>query len=60
MRKTWFKDGAALFPMVTMNGRVSQRMGNTFEEIHRNGAIAYAIYNYVKHTLDYEYLEKLD
>ena len=28
------------------------------EEIHRNRAIAYAIYNYVKHTLDYEYLEK--
>lgn len=28
----------------------------TFEEIHRNGAIAYAIYNYVKHTGDEAYL----
>jgi maltose phosphorylase len=28
----------------------------TFEEIHRNGAIAYAIYNYIQHTGDRSYL----
>jgi len=28
----------------------------TFEEIHRNGAIAYAIYNYVRYTADEAYL----
>ena len=57
--KLGFKDGAALFPMVTMNGEECHNEWEiTFEEIHRNGAIAYAIYNYVKHTLDYEYLEK--
>ena len=57
--KLGFKNGAALFPMVTMNGEECHNEWEiTFEEIHRNGAIAYAIYNYVKHTLDYEYLEK--
>lgn len=29
----------------------------TFEEIHRNGAIAYAIYNYVNYTGDSDYLK---
>jgi maltose phosphorylase len=28
----------------------------TFEEIHRNGAIAFAIYNYIRHTGDHAYL----
>ena len=57
--KLGFKDGAALFPMVTMNGEECHNEWEiTFEEIHRNGAIAYAIYNYVKHTSDYSYLEK--
>ena len=28
----------------------------TFEEIHRNGAIAFAIYNYVRHTGDKDYI----
>jgi len=31
-------------------------MGITFEEIHRNGAIAYAIYNYIRHTGDNNYI----
>jgi maltose phosphorylase len=31
-------------------------VGFTFEEIHRNGAIAYAIYNYVNYTGDKAYL----
>ena len=57
--KLGFKNGAALFPMVTMNGEECHNEWEiTFEEIHRNGAIAYAIYNYVQHTSDYAYLEK--
>jgi maltose phosphorylase len=28
----------------------------TFEEIHRNGAIAFAIYNYHRFTGDYSYI----
>ncbi len=32
----------------------------TFEEIHRNGAIAYAIYNYTNYTGDTSYLKKKD
>lgn len=51
--KLGFKDGAALYPMVTMNGEECHNEWEiTFEEIHRNGAIAYAIYNYVKYTGD--------
>ncbi|MCD6345916.1 MAG: glycoside hydrolase family 65 protein [Bacteroidales bacterium] len=55
--KLGFSDGAALFPMVTMNGEESHNEWEiTFEEIHRNGAIAYAIYNYIRHTGDSNYL----
>ena len=55
--KLGFKNGAALYPMVTMTGEECHNEWEiTFEEIHRNGAIAYAIYNYVKHTSDSEYL----
>ena len=43
--------------MVTMNGEECHNEWEiTFEEIHRNGAIAYAIYNYVRHTDDQQYL----
>jgi maltose phosphorylase len=28
----------------------------TFEEIHRNGAIAFAIFNYIRHTGDFDYM----
>lgn len=56
-RKLGFTDGAALYPMVTVNGEECHNEWEiTFEEIHRNGAIAYAIYNYVKHTGDQDYL----
>jgi maltose phosphorylase len=56
-RKLGFTDGAALYPMVTVNGEECHNEWEiTFEEIHRNGAIAYAIYNYVKHTGDKDYL----
>lgn len=56
-KKLGFTDGAALYPMVTMNGEECHNEWEiTFEEIHRNGAIAYAIFNYVRHTGDLEYL----
>ncbi|PCJ81482.1 MAG: family 65 glycosyl hydrolase [Bacteroidetes bacterium] len=56
-KKLGFSGGAALYPMVTMNGEESHNEWEiTFEEIHRNGAIAYAIFNYVRHTGDVEYL----
>lgn len=55
--KLGFKNGAALYPMVTMNGEECHNEWEiTFEEIHRNGAIAYAIYDYIKYTGDQEYL----
>ncbi|MFC6275986.1 glycoside hydrolase family 65 protein [Psittacicella hinzii] len=49
-------DGA-LYPMVTFNGiECHNEWEITFEEIHRNGAIAYAIYNYTNYTGDTSYL----
>lgn len=55
--KLGFNNGAALYPMVTINGEECHNEWEiTFEEIHRNGAIAYAIYNYVNYTGDREYL----
>lgn len=52
-----FKNGAALYPMVTMDGTECHNEWEiTFEEIHRNGAIAFAIYNYVRYTGDSAYL----
>ncbi len=57
--KLGFKDGAALYPMVTMNGEECHNEWEiTFEEIHRNGAIAFAIYNYIRHTGDVGYLNE--
>ena len=58
-QKLGFKNGAALYPMVTMNGEECHNEWEiTFEEIHRNGAIAFGIYNYVRHTGDHNYLKK--
>ncbi len=55
--KLGFKDGAALYPMVTINGEECHNEWEiTFEEIHRNGAIAFAIYNYIRHTGDSDYI----
>ncbi|TFF36289.1 family 65 glycosyl hydrolase domain-containing protein [Mucilaginibacter psychrotolerans] len=52
-----FKNGAALYPMVTMDGTECHNEWEiTFEEIHRNGAIAFAIYNYVRYTGNEAYL----
>jgi len=56
-QKLGFYGNAALYPMVTINGEECHNEWEiTFEEIHRNGAIAYAIYNYVNYTGDKEYL----
>ena len=55
--KLGFTNGAALYPMVTMNGEECHNEWEiTFEEIHRNGAIAFAIYNYHRFTEDYSYI----
>ncbi len=55
--KLGFTNGAALYPMVTMNGEECHNEWEiTFEEIHRNGAIAFAIYNYYRFTEDYSYI----
>lgn len=55
--KLGFTNGAALYPMVTMNGEESHNEWEiTFEEIHRNGAMVFAIYNYVRYTGDFEYI----
>lgn len=51
-------DGA-LYPMVTFTGvECHNEWEITFEEIHRNGAVAYAIYNYTNYTGDRSYLEE--
>lgn len=56
-QKLGFKNGAALYPMVTMNGEECHNEWEiTFEEIHRNGAIAFAIFNYYRFTGDYSYI----
>lgn len=55
--KLGFTGGAALYPMVTMTGEECHNEWEiTFEEIHRNGAIAYAIYNFCRYTGKKEYL----
>lgn len=47
----------ALYPMVTIDGRECHNEWEiTFEEIHRNAAIAYAIYNYTNYTGNRSYL----
>ncbi len=57
--KLGFKNGAALFPMVTMNGEECHNEWEiTFEEIHRNGAIAFAIFNYHRFTGDFSYIRE--
>lgn len=48
----------ALYPMVTFTGvECHNEWEITFEEIHRNGAIPYAIYNYTNYTGDTTYLQ---
>ncbi|WP_439151396.1 glycoside hydrolase family 65 protein [Winogradskyella sp.] len=58
--KLGFKNGAALYPMVTMNGEECHNEWEiTFEEIHRNGAIAFAIFNYHRYTGDFSYIPEM-
>ena len=58
--KLGLKNGAALYPMVTMNGEESHNEWEiTFEEIHRNGAIAFAIFNYQRYTGDTDYVREM-
>ncbi len=57
--KLGFTNGAALYPMVTMNGEECHNEWEiTFEEIHRNAAIAFAIHNYTVHTNDESYTKQ--
>lgn len=59
-KKLGFSNGAALYPMVTMNGEECHNEWEiTFEEIHRNGAIAFAIHNYFRYTGDYSYIPEM-
>ncbi len=59
-QKLGFTNGAALYPMVTMNGEESHNEWEiTFEEIHRNGAIAFAIFNYYRYTGDLSYIPEM-
>lgn len=47
----------ALFPMVTFTGiECHNEWEITFEEIHRNGAMAYAIFHYTTYTGDSQYI----
>ncbi|MDO4164151.1 MAG: family 65 glycosyl hydrolase domain-containing protein [Bacteroides sp.] len=58
-RKLGFKDGAALFPQVTSNGEECHNEWEiTFEEIHRNNIIVYAIVQYTTMTGSLEYIAR--
>ena len=55
--KLGFSQGAALYPMVTINGEECHNEWEiTFEEIHRNGAIAFAIWHEAVFTGDDSYM----
>ena len=58
--KLGFTDGAALYPMVTINGEECHNEWEiTFEEIHRNGSMVYAIHNYERFTGDTTYIPEM-
>jgi maltose phosphorylase len=58
-KKLGFKDGAAFYPFVTMNGEECHNEWEiTFEEIHRTSAMAYAMRDYIEYTGDKKYLEE--
>ena len=57
--KLGFQEGAALYPMVTMNGEECHNEWEiTFEEIHRNGAMVLALRNFAEYTGDDAYLKQ--
>jgi maltose phosphorylase len=53
-----FSDGAALYPLTTMNGEECSGSSweTVFEEIHRNSIVAYAIFNYIRWGGDSSFL----
>ncbi|WP_321479633.1 family 65 glycosyl hydrolase domain-containing protein [uncultured Bacteroides sp.] len=56
-KRLGFKNGAALYPMVTISGdECHNEWEITFEEIHRNSIIAYAISLYTTMTGSKDYL----
>ena len=56
-KKLGFKDGAAFYPFVTMNGEECHNEWEiTFEEIHLTSAMAYAMRDYIDYTGDQDYL----
>ncbi|WP_333820042.1 glycoside hydrolase family 65 protein [Ohtaekwangia sp.] len=58
-KKLGFKDGAAFYPFVTMNGEECHNEWEiTFEEIHRTSAMAYAMRDYIEYTDDKAYLSE--
>jgi maltose phosphorylase len=55
-KKLGFKEGAAFYPFVTMNGEECHNEWEiTFEEIHRTSAMAYAMRDYIDYTGDQHY-----
>lgn len=57
--KLGFSHGAALYPMVTSNGEECHNEWEiTFEEIHRNSMMVYAIDLYTRYADDEEYIAK--
>ena len=58
-RKLGFTGGAALFPQVTSNGEECHNEWEiTFEEIHRNNIIAYAIVQHAAQTGSTDYIAR--
>jgi maltose phosphorylase len=58
-KKLGFKNGAAFYPFVTMNGEECHNEWEiTFEEIHRTSAMAYAMRDYIDYTGDEAYLSE--
>ena len=55
--KLGFSNGAAFYPSSTINGNEIQNEWEfSFEEVYRDGIIAYAIYNYVHYNGDEVFL----
>ena len=58
--KLGFNSGAALYPMVTANGEECHNEWEiTFEEIHRNSAIALAIKKYIEYSGDRAHMAEM-
>ena len=58
-RKIGLNHGAALYPMVTFNGEECHNEWEiTFEEIHRNNIIVYALMQYVEFSGDDSFIAK--